>query len=348
MTTKKSKTIKTKKLVETKPKPVETKNTVKAETEVKKETKTPIIQNNQPKKTHINIKEEIKNYLAERNNKVFIGNWKMNKKFDDIKSYFDHFNKLLKKDKILKKMNNLIGIAPTAIGLLPVAAMAKNGVMPVAQFVHHEKHGSYTGYISYDQVHEYNINYAIVGHSETRKKFKLNENDVNLVVKTLLENNMYPILCIGDTLEEYEAKQTEKSIIRQLLNNLKSIPPELIKNVIIAYEPIWAIGKKAATFDQIQKMITFIRTKIEEMFDSETAKEVHIIYGGSVKVENAMEILKVKGLDGLIVGGDSLNPESFYEIIISSQEYIHVNSIVNAKKIARENKKIAKEKSKKN
>ena len=144
-------------------------------------------------------------------------------KFDDIKSYFDHFNTLLKKDKILSQMNNLIGIAPTAIGLLPVAGMVKNGVMPVAQFVHHAKQGSYTGCISYDQVHEYNINYAIVGHSETRKMFKLTENDINLVVKTLLENDMHPILCIGDTLEEYESKETEKSITRQLLNDLKGI-----------------------------------------------------------------------------------------------------------------------------
>ena len=292
------------------------------------------------KKKRATIKEEIKDYLAERNNKVFIGNWKMNMKFDDIKSYFDHFNTLLKKDKILSQMNNLIGIAPTAIGLLPVAGMVKNGVMPVAQFVHHAKQGSYTGCISYDQVHEYNINYAIVGHSETRKMFKLTENDINLVVKTLLENDMHPILCIGDTLEEYEAKETEKSITRQLLNDLKDIHPELVKNVIIAYEPIWAIGKKAATVEQIQRMITFIRTTIEEMFDSKTAKETHVLYGGSVKVENAMDILKVKGLDGFIIGGDSLNPESFYEIIISSQEYARVNSIINAKKIAKANKKI--------
>ena len=296
------------------------------------------------KKKRATIKEEIKDYLAERNNKVFIGNWKMNMKFDDIKSYFDHFNALLKKDKILSQMNNLIGIAPTAIGLLPVAGMVKNGVMPVAQFVHHAKQGSYTGCISYDQVHEYNINYAIVGHSETRKMFKLTENDINLVVKTLLENDMHPILCIGDTLEEYEAKETEKSITRQLINDLKGIHPELAKNVIIAYEPIWAIGRKAATVEQIRKMITFIRTTIEEMFDSKTAKETHVLYGGSVKVENAMDILKVKGLDGFMIGGDSLNPESFYEIIISSQEYARVNSIINAKKIAKANKKTEKEK----
>lgn len=331
MATKKSKTNKTKKVAKVEAKPAKTE-------------KTTVVQNKPTKKKRTTIKEEIKDYLAERNNKVFIGNWKMNMKFDDIKSYFDHFNKLLKKDKILSQMNNLIGIAPTAIGLLPVAGMVKNGVMPVAQFVHHAKQGSYTGCISYDQVHEYNINYAIVGHSETRKMFKLTENDINLVVKTLLENDMHPILCIGDTLEEYEAKETEKSITRQLINDLKGIHPELAKNVIIAYEPIWAIGRKAATVEQIRKIITFIRTTIEEMFDSKTAKETHVLYGGSVKVENAMDILKVKGLDGFMIGGDSLNPESFYEIIISSQEYARVNSIINAKKIAKANKKTEKEK----
>ena len=200
MATKKSKTNKTKKVAKVEAKPAKTE-------------KTTVVQNKPTKKKRTTIKEEIKDYLAERNNKVFIGNWKMNMKFDDIKSYFDHFNTLLKKDKILSQMNNLIGIAPTAIGLLPVAGMVKNGVMPVAQFVHHAKQGSYTGCISYDQVHEYNINYAIVGHSETRKMFKLTENDINLVVKTLLENDMHPILCIGDTLEEYEAKETEKSLL---------------------------------------------------------------------------------------------------------------------------------------
>ena len=311
MATKKSKSNKTKKVAKVETKPAKTE-------------KTTVAQNKPAKKKRATIKEEIKDYLAERNNKVFIGNWKMNMKFDDIKSYFHHFNTLLKKDKILSQMNN--------------------GVMPVAQFVHHAKQGSYTGCISYDQVHEYNINYAIVGHSETRKMFKLTENDINLVVKTLLENDMHPILCIGDTLEEYEAKETEKSITRQLLNDLKGIHPELVKNVIIAYEPIWAIGRKAATVQQIQRMITFIRTTIEEMFDSKTAKETHVLYGGSVKVENAMDILKVKGLDGFMIGGDSLNPESFYEIIISSQEYARVNSIINAKKIAKANKKIEKEK----
>ena len=261
-------------------------------------------------------------------------------KFENIRSYFKHFNKLLKKDKVLSQMNNIIGIAPTAIGLLPVAGMVKNSVVAVAQFVYHEQHGSYTGCISYDQVHEYNINYAIVGHSETRRIFKLNENDINLVVKTLLENDMHPILCIGDTLKEYEANETQKSITRQLFNDLKEIRHELAKNVIIAYEPIWAIGKKAAKVNQIKKMIAFIRSTVEQMFDSKTAKEIHVLYGGSVKVENASSILKVKGLDGLLVGGDSLNPKSFYEIITSSQEYACVNSIINAKKIARANKKM--------
>ena len=126
MATKKSKTNKTKKVAKVEAKPAKTE-------------KTTVVQNKPTKKKRTTIKEEIKDYLAERNNKVFIGNWKMNMKFDDIKSYFDHFNKLLKKDKILSQMNNLIGIAPTAIGLLPVAGMVKNGVMPVAQFVHHAR-----------------------------------------------------------------------------------------------------------------------------------------------------------------------------------------------------------------
>ena len=309
--------------------------------------KTVATKNNSPEKKITSIDDVIKSYLADKNNKVFIANWKMNKKFEDIKSFFTHFNELIKKDNVLKHMNNLIGIAPSAIGLLPTAGMAKNGVVTVAQYVRPEKNGAFTGCISYDQVREYNINYAIVGHSESRKLFNLSENDVNVVVRTLLENNMIPVLCIGDTLEEYESKQSERSITRQLLNDLKGILPELVKNTIIAYEPIWAIGKKAATVPQIQRMTTFIRKTIREMFDSKIAEDVHVLYGGSVKVENAMDILKVKGLDGFLIGGASLNPESFYEIIISSQEYSRVNSIVNLRKIARAHNRAKREKGKK-
>ena len=149
--------------------------------------------------------------LAKSNSKVFIANWKLNNKFADIKAYFKKFNKLIGADKTLKMMGNvIIGVAPTEIGLLQVVGMARKGILIVTQNVYYNDKGSYTGCISYDQVHEYNINYAIIGHYETRIIFNLKESDVNEIVKSLVNNQITPILCIGETAEEKDGGLLKK------------------------------------------------------------------------------------------------------------------------------------------
>lgn len=277
-------------------------------------------------------KQLVSELLAKSNSKVFIANWKMNNKFADIKAYFKKFNKLIGSDKTLKTMGNvLIGVAPTTIGLLPVVGMARKGILTVAQNVYHKENGSYTGCISYDQVHEYNINYAVVGHYETRTIFNLKEADVNEVVKSLVNNQMTPILCIGETTEEKDNGLTQKVLSKQLLNDLKDVSANQALNVIIAYEPIWAIGKSPATNDEIDKNIKMIREIIGSIYDSETAKNIHILYGGSVDENNAAEILTVRSVDGFLVGRAGLDPLAFYKIIKSSPEYIESEKILKSK-----------------
>lgn len=277
-------------------------------------------------------KQLVKKLVAESNNKVFIANWKMNFKFADIKSYFKIFNKLIGKDKVLKTMKNVvIGVAPTTIGLLPVCGMAKHGIVTVAQDVHYKEEGSYTGLVSYDQVHEYGINYAIVAHSEKRTYFNWSSSDVNETIKVLLANKMIPILCIGETIEEKTANETQKSLTKQLLNFLKDVSDVEVKKVIIAYEPIWAIGKEPATIEEIKTNIALIRSIIANMYDQTVAKDIHVLYGGGVDVNNAAEILKIRSVDGFLLGRVSLNPKDFYKIIQFAPEYIESKNIIKNK-----------------
>ena len=274
------------------------------------------------------VKEAIEKVTSKNNNKVIIANWKMNKKFEDIQAYAYVFNKLLKRDKFLAKTKTLIGVAPTMLGMLPAAAMLKNNVVVVAQHVHYEKSGAFTGNVSYDQIHEYNINYSLIGHSETRSMMNVTEGQINKTIKVMLENQMVPVLCIGETLEQYEAKQTGKTISLQIMNALKGVSSENAKKVIIAYEPIWAIGAQTATVPVIKSVIDKIRECLSDMYDEQTAKEVHVLYGGSVKSSNANEILSINGVDGVLVGGAGLLPEEFYKICIASPEYSEVKKII--------------------
>lgn len=277
------------------------------------------------------VKNAINEYLASCNNKIIIGNWKMNKLFDEIKTYCSIFNTLIHKDKYLKKTNTLIGIAPTAIGLLPTAGMIKNNVITVAQHISGESRGALTGQISFEQIREYNINYSIVGHSETREYLGVTNKQCNAIINALTENNMMPILCVGDTLEEYKKKSSEKAIKLQLINCLKDLTEEQIIHCVIAYEPIWAIGAYSANTAFIKKMIASIRSTIASLYNKKIAKDVHILYGGSVKPDNAEAILAINGVDGVLVGGSSLDPNDFYKICIATPEYKKIKWIIDTK-----------------
>ena len=306
------------------------------------------------KKPHISkrklIQMKIDDYLSKRNNKVIVGNWKTNKKFDDIKSFAKKLNAYINRDaKIVKKLNFVIGIAPTMIGMLPVAGLMKKWVYPVAQFVTEKEKGPYTGQVSFDQVHEYNINYALVGHSETRQYLNVSDKKCRDTIVSMVGENMRPILCVGETLDQYKAKESTKVLTLEIMNCLKDLSPEQVRQVIIAYEPIWAIGTQTASHEYIAEMAKFIRGIVRELFDEQTAKDVHILYGGTVNAENAYGIMSIEGIDGVLVGGASLDPESFFNIICSAPEWDYVKRLLKpnlaldpekAKKVrAKQNKK---------
>ena len=289
-----------------------------------------------PKKKFVSkrkqIQAKISDYLSRKNNKIIIGNWKTNKKFDDIKNYANKFNAYMNRDsKVVKHLNFIIGIAPTMIGMLPVASMMKKWVYPVAQFVTEKEKGPYTGQISFDQVHEYNVNYALVGHSETRQYLNVSDQKCRDTVVSLVGENMRPILCIGETLDQYKAKESKKVLTLELMNCLKDLTPEQVREVIIAYEPIWAIGTQTASLEYIEEMAIFIRNCVKELFDDQTAKDVHVLYGGTVTPDNSFEIMSIEGIDGVLVGGASLDPESFYKIVVSAPEWDYVKRILKPK-----------------
>ena len=185
-----------------------------------------------------------------------------------------------------------------------------------AQNVHFEDSGAYTGEISADMLNEIGIDLCIIGHSERRQYFAETDETVNKKLHKLFEKGIRPIMCVGEGLEERENGEAFQIVRTQLIEGLVNIDPDQMKEIVIAYEPIWAIGTgKTATPEQAEEMCRFIRECIEEVYDEAVAEEVIIQYGGSVKPENAHDILSMPDIDGALVGGASLKPDSFRGII---------------------------------
>lgn len=182
-----------------------------------------------------------------------------------------------------------------------------------AQNVFYEDKGAYTGEVSAPMLASINTEYVIIGHSERRQIFFETDEDVNKKMKKALENHLKPILCVGETLEEREAGKTVEIITNQVAKALKDLTIEDLSNTIIAYEPIWAIGTgMTATKEDAENSIKAIREKVKSIFDSD---DVSILYGGSVKEENAKELFEMPNIDGFLVGGASLKADSFAGIV---------------------------------
>lgn len=182
-----------------------------------------------------------------------------------------------------------------------------------AQNVFYEDSGAYTGEVSAQMLKCINTEYVIIGHSERRKYFNETDEIVNKKIKKALENGLKPIICVGETLEEKENGKAIEKITAQISEDLKDLTKEHLENIIIAYEPIWAIGTgKTATKEDANETIKSIRSKINEMFGTD---DITILYGGSVKPENAKEMFQMPDIDGALVGGASLKASSFKAII---------------------------------
>lgn len=253
------------------------------------------------------------------------GNWKM---FNGSKDTCDFFNKFMasveSNETLIQAIReNLLEIAlfPPLLSI-PCAIQCK-GDFPVivgAQNCHFEKQGAFTGEVSAPMVKEAKCTHVIIGHSERRHIFSETDSMLNKKLLSLLEENLIPVFCVGELIEEREAGKTFEVVERQIINGLVSISPEVIRErIIIAYEPVWAIGTgKTASNDDAQEVCAFIRRFVAEKYGDDVANKVLILYGGSVKPENTKGIMSQSDIDGVLIGGASLNADSFLSIIKES------------------------------
>ncbi len=185
-----------------------------------------------------------------------------------------------------------------------------------AQNLHWEESGAYTGEVSPLMLKEIGIDYCIIGHSERRQYFNETDETVNKKIKTALKHNIKTIVCVGETLEEREAGEEEKVVKKQILRAFEDIDIKDVENIVIAYEPIWAIGTgKTASSEDANQMCKFIRNIIVEKYDENTGENIRIQYGGSVKPQTIAELMEKEDIDGALVGGASLVAEDFVKLV---------------------------------
>ncbi len=240
------------------------------------------------------------------------GNWKMYKTKKEALEFAESFKQLYKDTDIRAAI-----CAPfTQLDTL-VEAFKGTGIGVGAQNVHFEEEGAYTGEVSVAMLKEIGVDYCIVGHSERRQYFAETDETVNLKLKKLLaDSEIKPILCVGENLSQREAGKEKEIVSQQIKKDFDGLTREQAMKIVVAYEPIWAIGTgKTASAEQAEEMCAFIRKTIEELYDEDTCDKVIIQYGGSVKPENATEIMNMDEIDGALVGGASLIPSKFMDII---------------------------------
>lgn len=228
------------------------------------------------------------------------------------------FFRALKAAKEMQDVETVICAPFTALPAL-VEAAKDSGIGIGAQNMHWEEKGAFTGEISPVMLKDLGVQYVILGHSERRSYFAETDETVNKKVHAAFAHDLIPIVCVGETLEEREAGQTKQVVGQQVEKALAGLSSEQVKRVIIAYEPVWAIGSgKASTADDAQEVIGFIREMVSNQYDQQVANEVRIQYGGSVKPENISAFLDQPDIDGALVGGASLEPESFDRLVTAS------------------------------
>ena len=243
--------------------------------------------------------------------KVIAGNWKMNMLPNEAMEYV---NKL---EPLVKNTNNDVIICVPFVDLFYVLNLAQGTNIKVgAQNMHFAEKGAYTGEVSGKMLKSIGVEYVIIGHSERRQYFAETDESVNKKIKAAFDNELKPIVCVGETLEQREQGVTEEIITTQTEKALEGLTDEQVVGTIIAYEPIWAIGTgKTATSEDANNAIKAIRNKISEIYGNEVSENVIIQYGGSVKSSNAKELFTTSDIDGGLVGGASLDPEEFSKIV---------------------------------
>jgi len=243
-------------------------------------------------------------------------NWKMYKTVHEAIVFVKEFRSLVKDVADVE-----IVVAPPFTALHPVAEAARHSNVGVAgQNLHWEREGAFTGEISAGMLKEAGAEYVIIGHSERRRLFGETDQSVNRRVVAAFGGSLTPIVCIGETLEEREAEQTLPVLDRQIKDGLDGLTGDQLAALVIAYEPVWAIGTgRNATPAQAGEAHAHIRSRVRQWFGGPAADACHVIYGGSVKPDNISELIKLPDVDGALVGGASLDVRAFSDIVIRSR-----------------------------
>lgn len=243
---------------------------------------------------------------------IIAGNWKLNKTVSEAVALTNELKEL-----VVGTDGVEIVVAPTFIALDAVSNSIKDSnIQLAAQDVYWENSGAFTGEVSATMLKDVGCDYVIIGHSERRQYFGETNDTVNKKVSSALSHNLKPIICVGELLEERESGQTENIIQDHVTGATAGLTDETLLSCVIAYEPVWAIGTgKTATPEQAQEVHHFIRNLLKDGFSDEVSSQVRIQYGGSVKPENAAELMAQPDVDGALVGGASLQAESFAQIV---------------------------------
>ncbi len=247
---------------------------------------------------------------------VIAGNWKMNKTRDEALQFIYSINQEVPS---FEKVETVI--CATDVLLRDLVKRQGEDLKIGAQNMHYQLQGAFTGETSPRLLETIGVTYVIIGHSERREMFNETDETVNKKLLASFNYSLTPILCVGETLEIREANQTATHIKNQIIKAFENVRVEEAQNVIVAYEPIWAIGTgKTATPNQAEETIKEIRDVLKEIYNQETANKIRILYGGSVTPTNIKDLLKEPNIDGALVGGASLDPTSFLSLVNAAKE----------------------------
>jgi triosephosphate isomerase len=248
---------------------------------------------------------------------IIAGNWKMYKTVSEALTFI---HGIKKKCSGLASVEVILCPPYTALALM-AEALCGTGISTAAQNIFWEEKGAFTGEISPVMLKDAGCSYVIVGHSERRQYFSETDENVNRKIKAALSHALVPIMCVGETLYDREAGATKEVVFTQTAAGLAGLEPEQVAGVVIAYEPVWAIGTgRTASDEDAQEVIAYIRSIVREHTGDDAARKLRILYGGSVKPENTAGLMAKEDIDGALVGGASLEVDSFAEIIQKTLE----------------------------
>lgn len=242
---------------------------------------------------------------------LIIGNWKLNKTCKEAINYVESFKKSLR----VKKVQCGLAVPFTALGALS-DALKGSDILLGAQSVSDQSQGAYTGEVSAEMVKELGSSFTLIGHSERRHIYSESSKLIQEKVRRAIDEGLMPVLCLGETAQQREQHQTKQVLKDQLFSAIDGLTKDECKQIILAYEPVWAIGTgHAATAEHAQEIHKNIRDFLAEKWGEELSSLVKILYGGSVKNENILQFLSLNDINGALVGGASLNAESFADMV---------------------------------